>query len=610
MKNRFIFFGMLFLGLHFYFFSIAQNASVQFPYSSAGLTKAQAAAHLLSRFTFGSTPGQVDVVAKMGIEQWFHQQLNNALDDRDIEEKLSAYPSLKMSNAEIAAAYPRPGQVLRKALSNDGKRMADSSNDKKDQKEAVKQYMRQHNLQPQAELLRELVAQKILRAAYANNQLAEVMTDFWFNHFNVTFSKGGVQPFVTSYERDVIRPHILGSFETLLLATAKSPAMLVYLDNNKSGVPQKGAEKGSSGTLNENYAREIMELHTLGVDGGFTQTDVTEAARVLTGWGVHPKLGYNLKPNKPDLNRMRRAGFVVEENFVFSANKHEKGEKKVLGKTFQSENGYDEGVQLIQLLAAHKATAYFISKKLAIRFVSDNPPQSLVQKMTDTFLRTKGDIKQVLLTMVSAPEFWSKEALRQKTKSPFEVVISSVRATGAQIKAPYSLYQWITKMGQKIYNYQAPTGFPDKGEYWINAGSLLNRMNFGLELAANNIRGVNVQLLALNNNHEPESARAALQVYGAVLLPERDVEETIKRVMPLLSDPELEDKVMSAADQTATAKKAKAEGQQMIEEEQGAKKDTEKGVRKAQNHEQKGDEKALLAQVVGVLLGSPEFQRR
>jgi hypothetical protein len=366
--------------------------------------------------------------------------------------------------------------------------------------------------------------------------------------------------------------------------------------------------------LNENYAREIMELHTLGVDGGYTQTDVTQAARVLTGWSLNPMIEYGIRPKRlPNQKQLDRMGIVYDDNFLFAANKHDGGEKKVLGTTFPSGAGYEEGVKLIHLLATHPSTAKFISRKLAIRFVSDVPPQSLVDKMAATFLAKDGNIKEVLITMVSAPEFWAKNALREKTKSPFELAISSLRATNADVVAPFQLYQWVNKMGQKLYNYQAPTGFPDKGQYWINTGSLLNRMNFGLALASGRIPGVKLNLMALNDNHEPESAEDALRKYSKILMPERNVEETVKRLIPMLKDPELQKRLDEAASQTATSKAA------VMEDGSGDTMMTKKGGKGANKISKKnGDAQVLLAkgnnsmlgQVVGIIIGSPEFQRR
>lgn len=614
-------------------FTDKKPPSFLLPYKKAGLTEREAAAHLLNRFTFGATPGQVDEVVKTGLETWFQQQLDASNPDAKTEKMLAGFASLNMSNAEIVKTYPRGGQVLRMAIREGIVDKDYEKDDKKESREAIKSYMDKKGLKPQQELLRDLVAQKIFRARYSNNQLQEVMVDFWFNHFNVAVSKGSVTQFVTAYERDAIRKNVFANFESILLATAKSPAMLNYLDNSKSSVNEEymvdaqkkfankrnesidtlaskmnnnQVKKAKAQGLNENYAREIMELHTLGVDGGYTQSDVTEAARILTGWSLHPEVEYNVKlKNLPNERRLKNMGFVMEDDFVFAANRHDFGQKKVLGKTFAAGNGYNEGLELIHMLASHKSTANFISKKIATRFVSDNPPQSLVDRMAKTFLQKNGDIKEVMVTLVSSPEFWDKKNLREKTKSPFELAMSAVRTTGAEVVYPVQLYQWVNKMGQKLYNYQAPTGFPDRGQYWINTGSLLNRMNFGLALATGRIPGIKINLAALNNNQEPESAEHALKVYSKILMPERDLEETIKRLTPLLNDPELVKKVNEAASKTDSAKAAEDEDDDvtMMQEKKGNKK-------KQDNPQMQAGNNSMLGQVVGVIIGSPEFQRR
>ena len=616
--------------------------SYRFPYKNMGLTEREAAAHLLSRFSFGAAPGDIDQVVKAGLENWFEQQLTGIAENPDLTQTLSAYKSLTLSNEDIVHTYPRAGQVLRMAV-KEGDVQRDSVNTgKKEYKDELKDYMKENGLRPQSELLQQLVNQKVLRARYSNNQLKEVMADFWFNHFNVAVGKGGVQQYVTGYERDVIRPNVLGKFESLLLATAKSPAMLAYLDNNKSTVNPENAnsaqmrreqQRGDSRDrmtanmqdsalrekirkpkmqgLNENYAREIMELHTLGVDGGYTQSDVTQAARILTGWSINPEIEYNLKVKQlANRERLEKQGFVIEDDFFFAANKHDQGEKTVLGAKFRAGRGYDEGLELIHLLASHPSTAKFISRKLAVRFVSDKPSQSLIDKMSASFLTSGGDIKTVLITMASAAEFWAKDALREKTKAPFELAISAARSVNAQVMAPFQLYQWVNKMGQKMYNYQAPTGFPDRGQYWINTGSLLNRMNFGLALAAGRIPGIKVDLLALNNNHEPESPEDALQTFSKILLPERDLEETVKRLTPMLTDPELQAKVDEAASQTSTSRSAIND--EMMMDDNG-----KKGKEKIANKKNTGasvrllnGQQTMLSQVVGIIIGSPEFQRR
>jgi uncharacterized protein (DUF1800 family) len=637
------------------------TAAFSFPYKKAGLTERQAAAHLLSRFTYGATPGDVDKVVKTGLEKWFAQQLEAGLPDDTLTQLLGEYDALNLTNVVVANTFPKNAQVLRMAI-RDGYLDKDSVNNGNRQKyrDQIATYMKDKGLRPQAELYRQFYNQKILRATYTNNQLQEVLTDFWFNHFNVSMTKNDCAEFIPAYERDVIRPNALGNFENILLATAKSPAMLFYLDNFTSMAAETPADNAKAVKarrlyearmdmmaddtttaakamkkqqqarkargLNENYAREVMELHTLGVDGGYTQKDVTEAARVLTGWTVIPMTDYgNGNVVKKQLERfseekLQKQGYVVDGDFLFAANRHDKNNKNVLGKTFRGE-GYQEGVDLLKMLAHHNATAHFISKKLAVRFVNDNPSPALVDKMAKTFLSKDGSMKEVLIAMATSPEFWSTEALREKTKSPFELAISSVRTLDAKVLQPYQLYQWITRMGQKMYFYQAPTGFPDNGKYWINTGSLLNRMNFGLALASNRIPGVTVDLYALNDHHEPESAEAALATYGKMIMPERDLTASIKRLTPLLNDPDLDKKVDVAAGKTAAPSKqvmmntSNNEDANVMDEAGDLvpkqKKNGKNNPRKDVYAMQSGKpNNTMLSQVVGIIVGSPEFQRK
>jgi uncharacterized protein (DUF1800 family) len=611
---------------------------LKFPYKQAGLTPQQAAAHLLSRFTYGATPGEVDEIVKEGPEKWFVQQLNAQLPDDSLNQLLNKYDALKLSNAEVVAQYPKNAQVLRMAV-KDGVVNRDSVKiDRKAYRGQLLSYMQQNGLKPEQELLRQFINQKILRAAYSNNQLQEVMTSFWFNHFNVSVVKNDCAQFIPAYERDVIRPNALGKFDGLLLATAKSPAMLYYLDNfnssaNNADKPQgqkrrqllqqmqtdtgrmanmpKLKGKKAQG-LNENYAREVMELHTLGVDGGYTQQDVTQAAKVLTGWTVYPMGNYGQAGqklmNRIGDDKLQSRGFVHEGDFLFNPNRHDTGEKTVLGHHFAAGGGYEEGVELLNMLAHQQATAKFIAKKIAVRFVNDTPPQTLIDKMARTFIDKDGDIKQVLITMVNSPEFWSAAALREKTKSPFELAIGSVRALHADVNQPYQLFNWINKMGEKMYYYQAPTGFPDKGQYWINTGALLNRMNFGLALASGRIPGVKVDLAALNNHHEPESAQAALNIYSKLIMPGRPLDETIKRLTPMLNDPKLMEKVDQASAQTPATTMAPATGNDEMMDGQAGTKGKRKNNFMAMQTTTGNN--SMLAQVVGVIIGSPEYQRR
>ncbi len=646
----------------------AHPVNFKMPFKQAGFTERQAAAHLIDRFTFGNSPGYLDEVIKSGLENWFLQQLEGKQNDADLNKRLSGYDALQMSNTQVLTKFPRTATIVKEAVA-EGIISKDSlkENGKKEYREAVKAYMEQKGYKPQQELFRQFVSQKILSAAYSNNQLHQVLTEFWFNHFNVSISKNQCAPYIPAYERDVIRPNVAGKFGTLLLATAQSPAMLFYLDNfsssgensdfkqrqeklqqrlekkasqandeDPSGDKAKLMEKLSTNKknqgLNENYAREIMELHTLGVDGGYSQQDVTNAAKVLTGWTVYPMANGPASAVKKMIERfgednLAAKGFVHDGDFFFAINRHDNGAKTVLGKPFAAGGGYQDGLDLINLLAHHAATAKFICKKLAVKFVSDNPPASLTDKMAATFLANNGDIKEVLKTMVAAPEFWTKDAIAQKTKSPLELAISSVRALDATVNMPFLMYQWVSKMGQKLYYYQAPTGFPDKGQYWINTGALLNRMNFGLAFASQKIPGVEFNLAAINNNHEPESAIDALKTYSKIILPERDVDATIKRLTALVNDPSIQQKIDEAAgkatsnsDQNHVAMGGNQDADEiMLDQKNGRILTEDKLARKNLGKRTKaGNEmmpsaagnNSMLAQVVGIIIGSPEFQKR
>src|SRR6202049_267158 len=351
-------------------------------------------------------------------------------------------------------------------------------------------------IQAPQRIIAELAMAKMDRAVYSEKQLYEEMVDFWFNHFNVFAGKGADRWLLTSYERDVIQPRTLGKFKDLLTATAKSPAMLFYLDNFLSADPraadrlaaqraarqwrrngfgrpfpqrpaQQQGKKNVRG-LNENYGRELMELHTLGVDGGYTQKDVTEVARCFTGWTIDKPREY--------------------ADFKFDERLHDPDPKMVLGKKVHA-GGMKDGEQVIELLARHPSTAKFISTKLARRFVSDTPPPSLLERMARTFQSSDGDIRAVLKTMIWSPEFWSRESYRAKIKTPFELVVSEVRALGTDVDTPLPLVQWVGRIGEPLYQCQPPTGYADNAEGWGNTGALLNRLNFSLTLAGNKVRG-------------------------------------------------------------------------------------------------------------------------
>ena len=607
------------------------------PYKKAGLTEQEAALHLLNRFTFGPKPGQVEEVVKQGLENWFLEQLQPAKDNEKVRVKLSSYTALSMPTDSIVNTYLQPAQLLRLAIAKGY--IDKDSVDKTDRpayREALKKLQADYGFRPLQELQRELINQKVIRAVYNDAQLQEVLTDFWFNHFNVSLTKNQVQQLVLPYERDAIRPNVLSNFSSILFATAKHPAMLLYLDNalsisndNEYAKRQLKAaqrlldlnaakkmlaaasvsedsmqkmdamenqmstqiKKRKSQGLNENYAREVMELHTLGVNGGYTQSDVTELARALTGWGVKPM--YEEGPlakrfsNIPPAQLVRR-GLQVEDCFLFSGEKHDENAKTILGKTFPANGGYNEGMEALAMLASHPATARFIATKLAAKFIADEPPSAVVDEMAKTFLRSKGDIKEVLLTMVMHPDFWTKAKEKEKIKSPFELAVSAVRATGTEVAAPYQVFTWSEKMGQKFYFYQAPTGFPDRANFWINTGSLLNRMNFGMAIAAQKIPGFKTNLLALNQNHEPESVEEALQIYTKLLLPVANQKENSERIMSIVRAQNIDQKIASATKDTG--------GMQDMQKE---------SMSDMNNTPLKS-----MAQVVGVIIGSPAFQRK
>jgi uncharacterized protein (DUF1800 family) len=402
----------------------------------------------------------------------------------------------------------------------------------------------------------ELMQAKLLRAIYSERQLDEVMTDFWFNHFNVFADKGLDKLMVTSYERDVIRPHALGKFEELLVATAKSPAMLFYLDNYLSvgpnsdqalGIPANPAgwhgrfppaphpnkAKRPSG-LNENYGRELLELHTLSVNGGYSQRDVTEAAKVFTGWTI----------DKP----------AEGGGFKFDPRMHEPGPKFVLGHKIKPK-GESEGLELLHRLATSPKTAHFISLKLAERFVSDDPPPALVDRMSKTFLKKKGDIREVLTVLFRSPEFWDDATYRAKVKTPLEFVASAVRATGAEVDDAQPLTRQLANMGMPLYGAQPPTGYSMKAETWVSSSALLTRMNFALALANGKIKGTKVDIAPL----------------AGPALPPQNSAETLSALESSLLDGDV-------SKQTSDSIAA----------------------------QQKSDSKTMA----GLLLGSPEFQRR
>ncbi|MFL6203248.1 MAG: DUF1800 domain-containing protein [Thermoanaerobaculia bacterium] len=561
--------------------AVERQPSIHLPWKEAGLTEREAAAHLLNRFAYGPRPGEVEAVVKLGLDRWLEHQLAADLPDRELDRRLDRLPALEMSASEIARTYPPPGLLLMEARragvirEGDMKELenVEEEGDKKERRREVLRWAEQQGYRSQRELAGQLMTQKLWRAVESENQLAEVMTDFWFNHFNVSMTDNQSRGHLLSYERDAIRPNALGEVRDLLGATARHPAMLLYLDNAQSTAnegapttferriprrrePEETRRVRPTG-LNENYARELLELHTLGVDAGYTQQDVVEVARAFTGWTIMPP-GPRREMIERRMTGARRAGFQQEGEFLFRADAHDSGAKTVLGRKLPAGRGIEDGEAVLDLLAVHPATAKHLATKLAVRFVSDEPSPALVDRLAAVYLKSGGQVKPMLQAIAESPEFWG--SVGDKIKSPFELAVSAVRGLGGDVRDPRESLRWIADMGQKLYAYQAPTGYPDRAAAWVNTGSLVNRMNFGLQLAAGRVRGVDFDL-----NGGTASRDEALRVYAERLLPGRDLDPALALLQPMVDDPGLPKKVEGAT---------------------------------------------AVEQVVGVILGSPEFQRR
>jgi uncharacterized protein (DUF1800 family) len=583
--------------------------------ASGALTGEQRAIHLLNRVTFGPRPGDVERVMKMGWEKFLDEQLHPArISDQLVEGKLQPIESIHLTSAQLADGYLPPPQVVARLRERfqadqnaDKPGGADNQTPQASNAAQLMQYrreLREMGYKPPAQAIMELQQAKILRAVYSERQLQEVLTDFWFNHFNVFAQKGADKVLTTAYERDTIRPNVFGKFEDLLAATAKSPAMLFYLDNWMSAAPDtsaldaiKGARKNNKRNLsnqgvgqgfgnrrqmrraqklggfgndrragdeqemaqmpqarqklkqrklglNENYAREIMELHTLGVDGGYTQKDVQEVARAFTGWTIR---------------QPRQGG-----DFYFNPAMHDDGEKLVLGTKIPAGGGQKDGETVIRLLARHPATAKFIATKLARKFVSDSPPQSLVDRTARVFLKTNGDLREVYRAIFTSPEFWSAESYRAKIKTPFEMTVSAARALGAETNGGPQFHRWMMQMGEPLFLAQPPTGYADKAENWVNTGALLERMNFALALSGNRIPGTRVDLSATAPGLESMTPSEVADHFIERLLHGNVSPQTKATLESKLSDPQI----------------ARADG------------------------------RADAAKIAGLVLGSPEFQRQ
>lgn len=642
---------------------------------SKPLTEDQKAAHVLNRLGFGARPGDIERVKAMGVQKFIEQQLNAlSIDDSLAESKVKNLEIFGMTTAEVFAKYPNPGALLRQL---EGGRRAQTNNqdsktgampdaaaeqkmtadEQRERRQKLQALYKEYDLRPAAQMLPQIVGNRVMRAVYSERQLQEVMVDFWQNHFNVYAGKAAVRWYIPSYERDVLRKNALGNFKDLVVGTAQHPAMLFYLDNFESVSPNAQANAGNRGGnnrlqeamrngnlnarqrdrikqrqgltdaeldqrlkqakanqgqaqqrarrgINENYARELMELHTMGVDSGYTQKDIVEVARAFTGWTIADPRGYRRAAagmiqgdEEERLARLQRAAGVPDDiesgEFYFNERWHDKDAKTVLGQKVDA-GGVGDGLKVIDILVKQPATAKFIARKLATKFVNDNPSDALVGRIADAFSKSNGDIKTTLLAIFTDKEFFAPENYRAKIKTPFELAVSSIRALGGNTNSGPQLIAMLTKLGEVPYGYQAPTGYPDTAEDWVNTGALLERLNFAVAVASNRIPGTRVEL----KGFDTADRNVVLDQAIKRILNGEISEGTRASLVKQLEKPLPEVKAGNELDDDAAeVPNMRSQGQQ------GGRRN-----RQARLLNPSGDPEVFKA--VSLVLGTPEFQRQ
>lgn len=628
------------------------------------LTQNQKALHVLNRLGFGARPGDVERVKALGVQKYIEQQLNaSAIDDAVADKKVANLEVFNLSTAEVFAKYPNPGALLR-AL--EGGRAAVAQNgqnanaavktpeemtdqERRERQQKLAEYYRKYDLRPANQLQPQITANRVLRAVYSERQLQEVMVDFWQNHFNVFAGKAAVRWYIPSYERDVLRKNALGNFKDLVVGTAQHPAMLFYLDNFESVAPNAQPTNSAPGRLqqairtgsltpqmrermkerqgltdaqidqrikqaqnvqqrakrglNENYARELMELHTMGVDSGYTQKDIVEVARAFTGWTIADPRGYR-RAAAAEINGMeeqrlarlqRQAGIpddIESGQFYFNERWHDKDTKTVLGQKV-NEGGMKDGLKVIDILVKSPATAKFIARKLAVKFVSDTPSDALVGRVAEAFTKSNGDIKTTLRAIFNDKEFWAPETYRAKIKTPMELAVSAIRTIGAETNSSPAVLAMLNKLGEVPYGYQAPTGYPDTAEDWVNTGALLERLNFAVALAGNQIPGTRVDLKRFDAADKTAIMNKAL----AVVL-DNDVSPTTKATL------------LKQVEQPLPEAKAPTEVDDDAVEVPNMRPQGQPGGRNRQARLLAPSGNPDVFKVVSLVLGTPEFQRQ
>jgi len=591
------------------------QASPRAPKKIGKMSGDQRIAHVLSRLTFGARPGDFERVKEIGVGAFINQQLDpDSIDNGGVIAKLRRLPTIGMATPVIIEQYTPPKPVASPSpapvrspdtmTATSAKSIADNSLNQVPQltananmtamsgemqvKEAADKMAAPVSEKKGASgplalqspkptpppknpqmVVTDLQRAKLLRAVYSEQQLYEVMVDFWENHFSIFANKDDDRYLLTAFDRETIRPFAMGRFRDLLGATAHSPAMLFYLDNWRSSVPRPYPAKGDKaagvdGGFNENYARELMELHTLGVDGGYTQKDVQEVARCFSGWTIQ-------KPNEQGL-------------FVYRPGYHDDGEKTVLGHRILAGGGIADGERVLDILASHPATAKFIATKLARRFISDDPPQSVIDRAAAVFLKTDGSIRETLRAIITSPEFFSPTAYRAKTRSPFEFVAASMRALNAETDGDRPVLDFISRMGQPLFGRITPDGYSDRAEQWLSSGAMIARLNFASALAANLIKGTSVNYQKLFGGAD-ESNKEAIALKLTQLIVPSDLSDASRTVL---------DKVVRSDSPAAVSP-------------QPATLSAAYDAKAAQTPRAPA---AHVSELVTLLIGSPEFQHR
>jgi uncharacterized protein (DUF1800 family) len=582
----------------------AQGASKK----AATMTADQRVAHVLARLTFGARPGDFEKVKAMGVEAFIAQQLDpDSIDNSGAIARLRKLSTLSMATPVIIEQYtpPKPAAIPSPApaktaeamngpelkspvqnapqLSTNPSMSAMSNEMQADVKKDAASRMPALQTESQASpkptpppknpqmVVTELQRAKLLRAVYSDRQLYELMVDFWENHFSIFANKDDDRYLLTGFDRETIRPFALARFRDLLGATAHSPAMLFYLDNWRSSVPRPYPAKGDKpagvdGGLNENYARELMELHTLGVDGGYTQKDVQEVARCFSGWTIQ-------KPNEQGL-------------FLYRPGLHDDGEKVVLGHRILPGGGIADGERVLDILATHPSTARFIATKLARRFISDDPPPAVIDRAAAVFLKTDGSIRETLRAIITSPEFFSPSAFRAKVRSPFEYVAAAMRVTSAETDGDRPVIDFIGRMGQPLFGRITPDGYSDRADQWLSSGAMVARLNFAASLAMNRMRGTTVDFSKLLSGVD-QSNKDATAARLTALTTNEELSDSTRAAIKTSTTEALVVKAPPPPTSVPTSFAANAPAPPPLPQVSG-----------------------YVPEMIALLIGSPEFQRR